>query len=330
MKQKIALITGINGQDGSYLAELLLAQGYAVHGIVRREAIEDRGHRLANIRHLIDRITLHTGSVDNQPTIYKLVGKIIPDECYHLAASSFVSYSFDDEASVLSSNFNSTHYLLSSIRELAPQCRFYFAGSSEMFGDAEGSPQNEKSPFNPRSIYGISKLAGYHLVRNYRRYHNVFACAGILYNHESPRRGFEFVTRKITSTIAKIHLGLTDHLELGNIEARRDWGYAPEYVAAMHRMLNHDRPDDYVVATGKLHAVKDFLHIAFSSVGLDYTQYTRVNKDYFRPDEAVALCGDSGKAQEILGWTAKKSLKEIAAEMVQQDIARLKGVKDAA
>ena len=320
---KVALITGINGQDGSYLAEMLLAKGYEVHGIVRREAIEDPTHRLRNVRHIMGQIKCHVGSVDNHLSVYRIVSQVRPHECYHLAAASFVSYSFDDEASVLSSNFNSTHYLLSSIKELAPACRFYFAGSSEMFGNADVSPQNEGTRFNPRSIYGISKLAGYHLVCNYRRQHKLFACTGILYNHESARRGFEFVTRKITSTVAKIHLGLADRLELGNIEARRDWGYSPQYVGAMHAMLNHSDPDDYVIATGTLHSVREFLEQAFGVVGLDHRKYVHINPEYFRPDEAVPLRGDYSKAEQVLGWRPTKSLADIAREMVLADIALL-------
>lgn len=325
MPAKKALITGINGQDGSYLAELLLGKGYEVHGVARRDAIEDPAHRLVNIGHLLDRIRLHVGSVDNHLSIYRIVNQVRPEECYHLAAASFVSYSFDDEASVLASNFNSTHHLLSSIKELSPACRFYFAGSSEMFGSAEVHPQNESTRFNPRSIYGISKLAGYHLVCNYRRQHGLFACTGILYNHESPRRGFEFVTRKISSTVARIHLGLADRLELGNIDARRDWGYSPEYVQAMHTMLEHEKPDDYVIATGKLHSVREFLEAAFAVIGRDYRQYVHSSQEYFRPDEAVPLYGDFAKASRALGWRPVKALPEIAAEMVRADIALLQG-----
>jgi GDPmannose 4,6-dehydratase len=318
-----ALITGINGQDGSYLSELLLAKGYEVHGIVRREAIEDPAHRLANIHHLLESVKLHTASVDNHLSIYRVVNQVRPDECYHLAASSFVSYSFDDESSVLASNFNSTHYLLSSIKELSPACRFYFAGSSEMFGNAETTPQDETTRFNPRSIYGISKLAGYHLVRNYRRQHGMFCCAGILYNHESPRRGFSFVTRKITSTVAKIHLGLANQLELGNIDARRDWGYSPEYVAAMHSMLSQDTPEDYVIATGQTHTVREFLEAAFDCIGKDYRGYVKSASEYFRPDEDVPLCGNASKASKQLGWRPKKVFRQMVSEMVAADIALL-------
>jgi GDPmannose 4,6-dehydratase len=325
MKRRIALITGVNGQDGSYLAELLLSKGYEVHGIVRREAIEDPSHRLRNVMHLLGDVKLHVGSVDNHLAVYKIINEVRPQECYHLAASSFVSYSFDDEISVLSNNFNSTHFLLASIKELAPACRFYFSGSSEMFGEADTTPQNENTRFNPRAIYGISKLAGHHLVSNYRRHHGIFACTGILYNHESPRRGYEFVTRKVTSAVAKIHLGMLDHLEIGNIDARRDWGYAPEYVDAMWLMLNHDVPDDYVIASGATHTVREFLEMAFGNVGLDYRDWVRVNTAYFRPDEAVPLAGDSAKAKRVLGWQARTGLEDIVKEMVTADIEKLKG-----
>lgn len=315
-----ALITGITGQDGSYLAEMLLSKGYDVHGIVRREAIEDPTNRLRNIQHIIDKITVHTGYIDNQLSIYKLVDKIRPDECYHLAAASFVSYGMDDEVSVLSSNFNSTHYLLASIKEIVPSCRFYFAGSSEMFGDAYECPQNELSRFNPRSIYGISKVASYHLVSNYRRHHDIFACTGLLYNHESPRRGYEFVTRKITSTVAKIHMGLENKLVLGNLDARRDWGYSPEYVKAMWMMLNTDKPDDYVIATGELHTVREFVEYAFSVVDLDYRDYVKINEEYFRPDEEIPLVGDSVKARQLLGWIPETSFEDMIRSMVHSDI----------
>lgn len=327
MRRSVALITGINGQDGSYLAELLLSKGYEVHGIVRREAIEDPSHRLINLRETIGRVTLHAGAIDNHLSLYKIINRVRPDECYHLAAASFVSYSLDDELSVLSSNFNSTHFLLASIRELVPECRFYFAGSSEMFGDAEVSPQNEIARFNPRSIYGISKVAGHHLVANYRRHHKLFACTGILYNHESPRRGYEFVTRKITSSVAKIYLKQADTIELGNLEARRDWGYAPEYVEAMWKMLTADVPDDYVIATGELHSVREFLEMAFAVVGLDYRDYLHVSSNYFRPDEQVPLVGDCGKAAARFGWRPRRKLADIVSEMVQADIQQLDALR---
>lgn len=326
-KMKKALITGINGQDGSYLAELLLAKGYEVHGIVRREAMEDAQHRLINITHIIDKIYLHVGSVDNNLSLYRITQKVKPDECYHFAASSFISYNFDDEISVISNNFISTHYLLACIKELAPECKFYFAGSSEMFGEPDGYPQNENTLFRPRSIYGISKVSSYHLVSNYRKHHKIFACTGILYNHESPRRGFQFVTRKITSTVAKIYLGMNDMLKLGNIAAVRDWGYAPEYVDAIWRILKHKVPDDYVISSGVLHSVEELLDIAFSVVSLNYKDYVRIDEQYYRPPEQVPLVGDSTKARKILGWQPQKKFEDIVKEMVLSDIEILERSK---
>lgn len=321
---KRALITGVNGQDGSYLAELLLAKGYEVHGVVRRDALEDPVHRLVNIAGVRDDIRLHVGGLDNHLSIYKIVASVRPDECYHLASSSFVSYSFEEESSIVSNNFTATHSLLSSIMELVPDCRVYFAGSSEMFGDAGASPQNEVTPFNPRSVYGISKLAAFHLARNYREHHRMFVAAGILYNHESPRRGHQFVTRKISSTVAKIKLGRAQSLSLGNIDARRDWGYAPDYVKAMHAMLQRNAPGDYVVATGVTHSVKDFLRAAFSVVDLDFEGYVTVNPEYFRPSETVPLCGDAALARRELDWAPSKSFEEIVEEMVLADLQLLK------
>jgi GDPmannose 4,6-dehydratase len=321
---KRALITGVNGQDGSYLAELLLAKGYEVHGVVRRDALEDPAHRLVNIRGLQQDLRLHVAALDSHFSIHKIVSAVRPDECYHLASSSFVSYSFEDEASIVSNNFVATHSLLSALKELAPACRVYFAGSSEMFGDAKTTPQNETAPFNPRSVYGISKLAAFHLARNYREHHKMFVSAGILYNHESPRRGYQFVTRKISSTAAKIKLGLAQALELGNIDAKRDWGYAPDYVRAMHSMLQRSTPGDYVVATGKTHTVRDFLRIAFSVVDLDYERYVKINQEYFRPSEAVPLCGDASLARRDLGWAPSKAFEEVVTEMVLADLKLLR------
>ncbi len=321
---KRALITGVNGQDGSYLAELLLAKGYEVHGMVRREALEDPVHRLVNIAGVQKNIRIHVGSLDNHHSIHRIVAAVRPEECYHLASSSFVSYSFEDESSIVSNNFTATHSLLSSFKELVPDCRVYFAGSSEMFGDAKSSPQNETTPFNPRSVYGISKLAAFHLARNYRERHRMFVSAGILYNHESPRRGHQFVTRKISSTVAKIKLGRATSLSLGNMDAQRDWGYAPDYVRAMHAMLQRSEPDDFVVATGVTHSVKDFLAAAFAVADLEYERYVSFDPEYFRPSETVPLCGDSAHARRELGWSPTKTFEQVVEEMVLADLQLLK------
>jgi GDPmannose 4,6-dehydratase len=318
--KKKALITGIAGQDGSYLAELLLSKGYEVHGIVRRIAIEDTEHKLKNIAHVLDRIQLHVASLDNVLSLIKVIKDVAPDECYHLAASSFVSYSFEDEISILNNNVDSTHYLLASIREFAPSCRVYFAGTSEMFGNVAHSPQDEATPFNPRSIYGISKVAGYYLVKNYRQHYGLFACTGILYNHESPRRGYEYVTRKIVSAAVKIKLGLQDRLVLGNLDAHRDWGYAPDYVHAMWLMLQGNLPDDFVVATGETHSVRDFAQAAFSSVGLLYEKYVTVDTSLFRPTENVLLTGDPSKIIDRYGWKRTRSFTDIIAEMIESEM----------
>lgn len=321
---KKALITGINGQDGSYLAELLLKKGYEVHGVVKRSSIENTT-KMVNLQHILHKIKLHTCSLDNQLSIYKLFILIKPDECYHLAASSFVSYSFEDEMSIISSNFTSTHYILSSIKEICPKCRMYFAGSSEIFGSPYNVPQNEDTKFNPRSMYGISKLASYHVVKNYREHHGIYSCTGFTYNHESPRRGHAFVTRKITSGVAKIYLGLVKNIVLGNIDAQRDWGYAPEYVEAMWRMLNNSKgPKDYIIATGVSHTVRDLLQIAFSSVGLDYQKYVDINAEFFRPGEQIPLVGDASKIYEDLEWRSTTGFEDIIQEMVSEDVKLLK------
>jgi len=322
---KKALITGIAGQDGSYLAELLLEKGYEVHGIVRRVAIEDTEHKLKNIRHLLQKVHLHVASLDNVLSLIKVVKDVAPDECYHLAASSFVSYSFEDEISILNNNVDSTHYLLAAIREFAPHCRVYFAGSSEMFGNAQVSPQDESTPFNPRSIYGISKVAGYHLVKNYRSQYGMFACTGILYNHESPRRGYEFVTRKIITAAVNIKLGSPKPLVLGNLDAFRDWGYAPDYVRAMWLMLQAEAPDDYVVASGETHSVRDFVDTAFSSLGLDHRKYVQNDPQLFRPTEKVPLCGNPAKAVAKLGWSRTLSFNEIIRTMIDAELAARSG-----
>lgn len=320
---KKALITGISGQDGSYLAEFLISQGYEVHGLVQRLEMEDPERNLWRISHLLDRITLQPGSIESFPSLFRIFEKVQPDECYHLAAASFVNYSFDDEFAIFNANVNGTHYVLSAIKESAPNCRFYFAGSSEMFGNADSSPQNEASAFHPRSAYGITKVTGFHLTRNYRESYKMFACSGILYNHESERRGFEYVTRKITSTVAKIKLGLATELKLGNLDAQRDWGYAPDYVQAMWLMLQQTEPDDYVIATGKPHAVRDFVASAFTEVGLDWQKYVSVDPRFYRPAEKHILTGDASKARAVLGWTPRIDFDELVRRMVRADLARL-------
>ncbi len=321
---KRVLITGITGQDGSYLAELLLEKGYEVHGIVRRVAIEDPEHRLWRLLPFKDRLRLHAASLESFPSIYRVFQEVQPNECYHLAAQSFVAYSFEDEFSTLNTNINGTHYVLAALKESTPDCRLYFAASSEMFGKVVETPQTEKTPFYPRSAYGISKVAGFDLTRNYREAYGIKAWSGILYNHESPRRGFEFVTRKITSHVAKIKLGLTKEVHLGNLEARRDWGHAREYVRAMWMMLQQDQPDDYVIATGEQHTVREFSEAAFSYVGLDYRNHVVLDPQLLRPAEVELLLGDSSKAKQKLGWSCRVKFKELAEEMVEADLQLLK------
>jgi GDPmannose 4,6-dehydratase len=315
-----ALITGITGQDGSYLAEFLLSKGYDVHGVVRRVAIEDPDHRLKRIRNLLDRLTLHAASLESYASIHTVVDEVQPDECYHLAAQSFVAYSFDDEFSTLNANINGTHFFLSAVKRLAPKCRFYFAGSSEMFGAAEETPQHERTRFRPRSSYGISKVAGYELTRNYREAYGLHASSGIMFNHESPRRGYEFVTRKITSAVAKIVAGKQSVLHLGNLAARRDWGYAPEYVEAMWRMLQQECPDDYVVATGESHSVEEFVEEAFSAAGLDWHDHVVIDPALYRPAEVTTLLGDAAKARSQLKWASMTSFRDLVKEMLLADL----------
>ncbi len=320
MKKK-ALITGITGQDGSYLAEHLLSLGYEVHGLVRRVALEDPHRRFTRIAHLLEEIILHPASLESYPSIFHVVSKHDFDECYHLAAQSFVAESFRDGFSTMNTNINGTHYMLAALRELRPTCRFYFAGSSEMFGKVAETPQVETTRFHPRSPYGISKVAGFDLTRNYREAYDMFCASGILFNHESPRRGHEFVTRKITSTVARIKLGLSDELRLGNLEAKRDWGHAKDYVRAMHLMLTQATADDYVVASGETHTVREFCERAFGEVDLDYEKYVKLDKRYLRPAEVDLLVGDATKAQRELGWQPEYTFAELISEMVQADLA---------
>jgi GDPmannose 4,6-dehydratase len=320
---KKALITGITGQDGSYLAEHLLGLGYEVHGLVRRVALEAPERRFGRIAHLLDRITLHPASLESYPSIFHVISQHEFDECYHLAAQSFVNESFADGFSTMNTNINGTHYVLAALRELRAKCRFYFAGSSEMFGKAQETPQRESTPFHPRSPYGISKVAGFHLTRNYREAYGMFCASGILFNHEGPRRGFEFVTRKISSTVAQIKLGLAKELRIGNLEARRDWGHAADYIPAMHLMLQQTEPDDFVIATGEAYSVREFCDLAFSEVGLDYRDYVHVDERFYRPAEVDLLIGDSTKARKALGWKPKYTFQEMVSEMVQSDLKQM-------
>ena len=318
-----ALITGITGQDGSYLSELLLKKGYNVHGIVRRASIEDPVHRLHRLGHILEDIELHPGSLESYPSLYEIVRKVSPDEIYHLGAQSFVSYSFEDEFSTINTNLNGTHYMLSTFRQCAPEARFYFAGSSEMFGKVKNVPQTEDTPFHPRSAYGISKVAGFHITRNYREAYGLYTASGILFNHESPRRGYEFVTRKITSHAAAISKGKAKELILGNLDAERDWGHAQDYVHAMWLMLQKDEADDYVIATGTTNTVRKFCELAFAHVGLDYRDYVKTDSKLFRPAEVAALQGDANKAEESLGWRPTKTFQNLVIEMVEHDLAQI-------
>jgi GDPmannose 4,6-dehydratase len=323
MKRRKALITGITGQDGSYLAEFLLAKGYDVHGVVRRVALEDPAQRLHRLHGIQDRLTLHPASVESLSSLSRVVGKVVPDECYHLAAQSFVSYSFEDEFSTMNTNINGTHNLLSAVRELAPACRFYFAASSEIFGKVDEVPQTERTRFHPRSAYGISKVAGFELTRNYREAYGLHASSGILFNHESPRRGHEFVTRKITAGVAAVAAGRQKELRLGNLEARRDWGFAPEYVEAMWLMVGQDQPDDYVICTGETHSVREFAEAAFAAAGLDYRDHVVVDQQLHRPAEVELLVGNAEKAKARLGWRSRTPFQSLVRLMAEADLRAL-------
>ena len=322
--KKTALITGITGQDGSYLAEFLLKKNYKVHGLVRRVASENKTHRLWRLKNILSKINLHAASLENYASIIKLITKLKPTEVYHLGAQSYIDYAFEDEFSTINTNINGTHYMLSAIKEFSPKTKMYFAGSSEMFGKAIQVPQNENTPFHPRSPYGISKVAGYELTRNYREAYNLFCCSGILFNHESPRRGFEFVTRKITHSIARIKFGIQKDLKLGNVEAKRDWGHAKDYVVAMWLMLQQKKPRDYVVSTGRQYSVKQFAELAFKLAGLDYKKYVKIDKKLERPADVQTLLGDCKKAKKDLKWKQKFTFKELVKDMVENDIKFVK------
>ena len=321
---KRALITGITGQDGSYLAEHLLALGYEVHGLVRRVALEVPEHRFRRLAGILERVQLHAANLESYPSIFHIVSRHEFDECYHLGAQSFVAESFADGFSTMDMNVNGAHYMLAALQQLQPKCRFYFAGSSEMFGRVRESPQHEQTPFNPRSPYGISKVAGHYLTLNYRESYGMFACSGILFNHESPRRSHEFVTRKVSSSVAKIRHGLASEVRLGNLEAVRDWGHAKDYVRAMHLMLQQEQPEDFVIATGQPHSVRELCETAFAAADLDYRDFVVIDERLVRPTEPLPLLGDASKAKRILGWTPTVKFEELVREMVTADLAAVR------
>ena len=321
---KKALITGITGQDGSYLAELLLAKGYEVHGVIRRASTFNTGR----IDHLYKdphvngvRLFLHYGDISDSTNLIKLLYRIQPDEVYHLAAQSHVRVSFDIPEYTGDVTGLSAVRILEAIREAGLKSKFYQASSSEMFGKVREVPQTEATPFHPRSPYGAAKVYAYWATVNYRESYQMFACNGILFNHESPRRGETFVTRKITRAVARIKAGLQEKLYLGNLEARRDWGYAKEYVEAMHLMLQQPEPDDYVVATGETHSVREFLEESFSHVGLDWREYVEIDPQYYRPAEVDLLIGDPSKARRVLGWEPKTTFGDLVRLMTDADVA---------
>jgi GDPmannose 4,6-dehydratase len=295
--------------------------GYEVHGLVRRVALEQPAHRLSRLAKVMDQIQIHAASLESYPSIFHVFTKSEFDECYHLAAQSFVAESFADGFSTMATNINGTHYMLAALRELQPKCKFYFAGSSEMFGKVRETPQRESTAFHPRSPYGISKCAGFQLAVNYREAYGMFCCNGILFNHESPRRGLEFVTHKITDGVARIKYGLASELRLGNLDAKRDWGHARDYVRAMYLMLQQATPDDYVVATGETHSVRQLCELAFAEAGLDYKDYVKIDQTVYRPAEVDLLIGDASKAHTVLQWQPSVGFVDLIKEMVHSDLA---------
>ena len=318
--KKRALITGITGQDGSYLAELLLDKGYEVFGVVRRLSAPN----VWRIQHLLDKVTLLQADMLDQLSLIKAVDVAQPDEFYNLAAMSFVPASWDQPMLTGEFNAQGVTRALEAVRSVNPKIRFYQASSSEMYGRVREVPQTELTPFYPRSPYGCTKVYGHYITVNYRESYDLFAVSGILFNHESPRRGIEFVTRKVTDGVARIVLGLGDSLKLGNLDARRDWGFAGDYVNAMWLMLQQDQPDDYVIATGTAHSVRDLVEAAFSHVGLDWNKYVGIDPQFIRPAEVDLLIGDPTKAQKQLSWEPAVDFKQLVAMMVDADLARLK------
>ena len=318
---KTALITGITGMDGSHLAEFLIKKGYSVYGMIRRSS----NINMDNLHDIKDKIIFVNGDMTDQNSLFRCLKDSNPDEVYNLASQSFVGESWNTPEQTSNVTALGVLRILESIREFNPKIKFYQASSSEMFGRMVENPANEKTPFYPRSPYGVSKLYGHWITINYRESYNLFACSGILFNHESERRGLEFVTRKITDGVAKIHLGLKKNISLGNLDARRDWGYAPDYVEAMWRILQNDKPTDYVIATGKDYSVKDFLSIAFKIIGIkDWKKFVVIDPKFYRPAEVDVLRGDFSKASKELKWTPKTSLEEMIKKMVESDIKKIK------
>lgn len=317
---KKALITGITGQDGSYLADFLLEKGYEVYGMVRRSSTEN----FERIEHIKDRITFYQADLLDFSSLIEMIDEIRPDEVYNLAAQSFVPTSWKQP--ILTGEFTALGVtrMLEAVKLVDKKIKFYQASSSEMFGKVLEVPQRESTPFYPRSPYGVAKAYGHFITVNYRESYGIFACSGILFNHESPRRGREFVTRKITETAAKIKLGLADKLYLGNLKSERDWGFAGDYVNAMYLMLQQEKADDFVIATGETHSVEEFVSIAFERLGMDFKKYVEVDKSFFRPAEVDQLVGDSSKAQKILGWKPTVTFKELVHMMVDSDLEKLK------
>ncbi|MAH44347.1 GDP-mannose 4,6-dehydratase [Candidatus Pacearchaeota archaeon] len=317
---KRALITGINGQDGSYLADFLLTKGYEIYGMERRTSRKNR----INTAHLEDKITFINGDLADQNSLFRTIKEADPDEIYNLGAMSFVGESWNTPETTGNIDGLGVLRMLEAIREFGKPIKFYQASTSEMFGRVTETPQIETTRFYPRSPYGVSKLYGHWITKNYRESYDIFACSGILFNHESERRGKEFVTRKITDGVAKIYLGMQDHIALGNLDAKRDWGYAPDYVEAMWMMLQHDVPDDYVIATGKSYSIKRFLTKAFNCVGIaDWERYVVQDPRFLRPAEVDVLIGDCSKANRVLGWKTKVSFDEMVSRMVANDIKLL-------
>ena len=317
---KRALITGVNGMDGSYLADLLLEKGYFVYGMERRTSSPNR----VNTGHLEDKITFLNGDLTDQNSLFRVIKESDPDEIYNLGSQSFVGESWNTPEQTSDVSGMGCLRMLEAIREYGKDIKFYQASTSEMFGKMVENPANENTPFYPRSPYGVAKLYAHWMTKNYRESYDMFNVSGILFNHESERRGIEFVTRKITDGVAKVHLGYEDHIKLGNLDSRRDWGYAPDYVECIWLMLQQDKPEDFVIATGKSHSIRDFLDVAFNCVGIDdWSNYVVQDERYMRPAEIDVLCGDSSKAKEKLGWSPKTSFEDMVERMVKRDISIL-------